>query len=198
MQGVAHAVRLAWARALANGLAVAYRRRDVEHRVVTGATIAIRACVASDLDGVDALWRASFPNDPPRNRAAVAVPAKLAAQPDFALVAVDGERIVGTAFGGYDGTRGWLYAVAVARDRRGRGIGATLVRAVEARLAAAGCRKINLQIRDTNLAVAAFYAALGYAVEPVTSMGKLLPADGTIDPPICGPISGRDTSTPSP
>ena len=76
---------------------------------------------------------------------------------------------------GYDGHRGWLYAVAVPPTHQRQGIGAALVHHAEAALAARGCLKINLQITGGNEAVAGFYEALGYRVEPRVSMGKLLP-----------------------
>ena len=45
--------------------------------------------VAAHFAGVDALWRTVFPGDPPWNAAAVAIPAKLALQPELLLVALD-------------------------------------------------------------------------------------------------------------
>ncbi len=44
----------------------------------------------------------------------------------------------------------------------------------EAWLAALGVRKVNLIIRDTNLDVQAFYARIGYAVEPRCVMSRWL------------------------
>ncbi len=123
---------------------------------------------------VRALWREAFPDDPPWNAAEVAIPAKLAVQPEFFLVALDGEKAVGSIMAGYDGHRGWLYAVAVRVSHRRCGIGAALVRTAEERLHARGCRKINLQVRATNRAVIAFYQRLGYAVEERVSLGKRL------------------------
>lgn len=73
---------------------------------------------------------------------------------------------------GYDGHRGWLYAVAVVDSYRRRGIGTALVQEAEARLGALGCGKINLQIRSTNADVKAFYDRLGYGTEDRISMGK--------------------------
>ena len=123
-------------------------------------------------DGVRALWEEAFPDDPPRNRAELSIPAKLALQPDLLLVATDGDRVIGTAMAGYDGHRGWLYSVAVRRSHQGRGIGASLVFEAERRLQALGCRKVNLQVRATNAAVARFYEKLGYDVEERVSLGK--------------------------
>jgi ribosomal protein S18 acetylase RimI-like enzyme len=123
---------------------------------------------------VDALWREAFPDDPPRNRAAVAIPAKLAIQPELLLVALDGESVVGSAMAGYDGHRGWLYSVAVTASHRRRGVGQKLVAEAEVRLKRLGCTKINLQVRSTNATVVGFYQGLGYEVEDRISLGKLV------------------------
>jgi ribosomal protein S18 acetylase RimI-like enzyme len=128
-------------------------------------------------DGVRTLWEEAFPGDPPWNRAEAAIPAKLKAQPDLFLVAVSDRAIVGSIMSGYDGHRGWLYAVAVRKGVRRGGIGSKLLAEAERRLAALGCGKVNLQIRADNAAVAAFYARHGYEAEPRISMGKRL-ADG--------------------
>src|SRR6187397_2236899 len=99
----------------------------------------IEAYRSEHFDGVRALWEEAFPNNPPRNRAAVAIPAKLAVQPELLLVALDGEAVVGTAMAGYDGHRGWLYSVAVRASHRRRGVGRKLVAEAEARLKRLGC-----------------------------------------------------------
>lgn len=44
-------------------------------------------------------------------------------------------------------------------------------------LRAAGCPKINLQVRSTNTEVLAFYKAIGFAVDEVVSLGKRLESD---------------------
>ena len=138
--------------------------------------IPIRAYRAEDFAAVDALWREAFPDDPPWNAAAVSIPAKLAVQPELLLVADDGGQVVGTIMAGYDGHRGWLYAAAVRASHQRRGIGTALVRAAEERLRARGCHKINLQVRASSRAVAAFYQGLGYAPEERLSLGKRLRA----------------------
>ena len=126
--------------------------------------------------GVAALWAEAFPNDPPWNRADAAIPEKLARQPDLLLVADDGGRVVGTVMAGYDGHRGWLYSLAVEAKRQREGIGTLLLKEAEARLTALGCRKINLQIRGGNDAVAAFYLRHGYGLEERISLGKRIGA----------------------
>ena len=123
-------------------------------------------------DGVRALWEEAFPNDPLWNRASVAIPAKLSVQPELLLVALRGDQVVGSVMAGYDGHRGWLYAVAVLGAFQRQGIGHQLVHEAEKRLAALGCGKINLQVRTSNEAVIEFYHRLGYAIEERVSMGK--------------------------
>jgi ribosomal protein S18 acetylase RimI-like enzyme len=127
-----------------------------------------------NFDGVKALWQEAFPDDPPWNKAEVAIPAKLAVQPELFLVALEGDRVIGSIMAGYDGHRGWLYAVAVLDSRRRLGVGTALVRGAEERQHAMGCGKINLQVRSSNAAVVGFYDRLGYEIEPRTSMGKRL------------------------
>ena len=135
-------------------------------------TIEVSTYREAHFDGVRRLWLEAFPDDPPHNRAEVAIPAKLAVQPHLLLVALDGDQIVGTAMAGYDGHRGWLYSIAVAKTHRRRGIATLLIQESELRLAALGCSKINLQVRTENAAVAAFYRSLGYEIEERVSMGK--------------------------
>jgi ribosomal protein S18 acetylase RimI-like enzyme len=134
----------------------------------------IRSYRADDFSGVDALWREAFPDYAPRNFAANSIPAKLKVQPDLLLVALADARVIGSVMAGYDGHRGWLYSVAVRKSHRRQGIGAALIGEAEQRLRALGCVKINLQIVETNGAVSRFYEALGYAIEPRISMGKML------------------------
>jgi len=123
-------------------------------------------------DDVKILWQEAFPDDPPWNKAEVAVPAKLAVQPELFLVALDGDMTIGSIMAGYDGHRGWLYAVAVLNSHRRRGVGAALVRGAEDRLRSMGCNKINLQVRASNATVVEFYKRLGYMIEERMSMGK--------------------------
>ena len=123
-------------------------------------------------EGVKTLWEKGFPDDPLWNKAEVAIPAKLAVQPDLFLVAVAANLGIGSIMAGYDGHRGWLYAVAVLNSHQRCGIGTALVRAAEDRLRSIGCSKINLQVRTLNSTVVEFYKQLGYMIEERMSMGK--------------------------
>jgi ribosomal protein S18 acetylase RimI-like enzyme len=136
----------------------------------------IRPYESADADAVVALWETcdlTRPwNDPRKD-----VARKVAVADDLFLVgSVDGA-VVATVMGGYDGHRGWVNYLAVAPARRGDGLGRALMDAVEVRLRAVGCPKINLQVRDTNTEVLAFYEHLGYAVDAAVSLGKRLESD---------------------
>ena len=131
----------------------------------------IRPCTDDDRAGVIALWERVFPDDPPHNAPPRMLDAKLAANDGLLFVAVDADTVFGTAMAGYDGHRGWLYAVAVSPGHRRRGIGTALVRHVVATLRSMGCIKVNLQVRATNTAVVGFYESLGFEVEERVSMG---------------------------
>ena len=124
------------------------------------------------------LWRASFGYETAHNEPGLVIDKKLAMRDSLFFVAeVAGDaagEVVGTVMAGYDGHRGWLYSVAVSPAHRKRGAGRQLVAHAEQALASLGCLKINLQLLQSNAAVAEFYASMGYAVEPRVSMGKLL------------------------
>jgi ribosomal protein S18 acetylase RimI-like enzyme len=127
-------------------------------------------------DGVDALWREAFPDDAPRNTAALAIPQKLSCQRELFLVATEEGGVIGSVMAGYDGHRGWISRVAVLRSHRHRGVARAMMIDAEQRLAALGAPKINLQVNTPNAVVVSFYERLGYVIEPRISMGKLVSA----------------------
>lgn len=134
----------------------------------------IRSYSESDEAAVAALWREVFPDAPAWNHPETDIRRKLAVQRELFLVATIEGQVVGTAMGGYDGHRGWVYYVVVSPQHRRQRIGTALMREVERRLARLGCPKVNLQVRASNHEVVAFYQRLGYAVEDRVSMGKRL------------------------
>jgi ribosomal protein S18 acetylase RimI-like enzyme len=123
---------------------------------------------------VVSLWKVVFPDAPARNDPVHDIARKLKTQPELFLVAVDAERVVGTAMAGFDGHRGWLHLVAVLPERRRSGVGAALMHRAEELLAGMGCPKLNLQVRASSPEAVGFYEKLGYQVEERISMGKVL------------------------
>jgi ribosomal protein S18 acetylase RimI-like enzyme len=130
----------------------------------------IRKFQERDHESLVALWTRVFPDDPPHNEPSRVIAAKLKVD-DLIFVSEQNEQIVGACMAGYDGHRGWLYAVAVAPEHRRNGLGRSLVSAALEELGKLGCIKVNLQIRSANAPVVAFYRALGFAAEDRLSMG---------------------------
>jgi len=97
--------------------------------------------------------------------------------PDLFLVGIKNGKVIASVMGGYDGHRGWINYLAVDPVHRRRGHGRLIMQAVEKRLRAKGCPKINLQVRATNDAVIKFYQALGYSDDNVIGLGKRLVED---------------------
>jgi len=138
--------------------------------------IQIRAFQEPDGEAVVALWAACGLlrpwNDPRKD-----IARKLAVQRDLFLVGWIGDRIVGTVMAGYDGHRGWINYLAVDPAERAQGRGRALMAEAERLLRAAGCPKLNLQVRATNAAAVEFYRRLGYVQDEVLSFGRRLVAD---------------------
>ncbi|MYH14046.1 MAG: GNAT family acetyltransferase [Gammaproteobacteria bacterium] len=132
----------------------------------------IRPATVADRSSVIALWETVFPDDPPHNAPPKVFDAKLAVQDDMLLVAVEDGAVVGTTMAGYDGFRGWLHKVAVSPQHQGRGLATALVRHAIRTLRSAGCIKVNLQIRATNLEVREFYESLGFEIEDNLIMAR--------------------------
>ena len=111
-------------------------------------------------------------NDPRKD-----IARKLSVQPELFLVGTVNERTVGTIMAGFDGHRGWINYLAVDPESHRQGYGRALMAAAEQRLYAMGCPKINLQIRQDNLAAVKFYQKIGFAPDTVVSFGKRLIED---------------------
>ena len=119
------------------------------------------------------LWQTAFPDNSSHNEPNSLISEKLKVD-DLIFVAESSDKIVGACVAGYDGHRGWLYAVAVSPESRRGGVGSGLIKHTLAHLKSIGCRKVNLQIRSTNTEVAAFYESLGFATEDRLSMGTFI------------------------
>jgi ribosomal protein S18 acetylase RimI-like enzyme len=133
----------------------------------------IRKFQKGDKASLISLWQIVFPDDPPHNEPSSVIDAKLGVD-DLIFIAESEGKLISACMAGYDGHRGWLYAVAVDPEHRRKGVGEKVVRHTLQALKELGCIKVNLQIRSTNTEVAAFYRALGFAVEDRMSMGAFI------------------------
>jgi ribosomal protein S18 acetylase RimI-like enzyme len=102
---------------------------------------------------------------------------KLKIQPEMFLVACSDGQVIATVMAGYDGHRGWINYLAVHPQHRHSGIGRRMMDEAESCLRAAGCPKINLQVRSKNIAVIKFYERIGFKADDVVSLGKRLEPD---------------------
>ncbi|MEQ8352095.1 MAG: GNAT family acetyltransferase [Leptospiraceae bacterium] len=143
---------------------------------MTANEASIRPFRHSDRYAVRKLWEKSELlrpwNDPDAD-----IDRKVKVNPELFLVAVLNEKLVGTVMGGYEGHRGWINYLATDPDYRNRGIARKLLEHLEAQLLERGCPKINLQIREDNQEMRAFYERMGYNQDPAISMGKRLIKD---------------------
>lgn len=96
------------------------------------------------------------------------------------LVATDDDRVVGVVVVRLEPGVGHVLDVAVARDRRRRGIGRDLLQATHAAVLATGRDHVTLEYRVGNAAARACYRALGY-VEVGVRPDEYLDADGHED-----------------
>ncbi|MBT4890757.1 MAG: GNAT family acetyltransferase [Rhodospirillales bacterium] len=112
-------------------------------------------------------------NDPAKD-----IERKLTEQPELFLVAQNNDAsIIGSIMAGFDGHRGAVNYLAVHPDHRKQGIAEKLMNKVEALLIEAGCPKINVMVRGSNLEANGFYEAIGYEPQDVVVLGKRLIED---------------------
>ncbi|MFT7458820.1 MAG: ribosomal protein S18 acetylase RimI-like enzyme [Planctomycetota bacterium] len=130
----------------------------------------IRKLDIAERDELASFWRKAFPDDPSHNDPVKVIAEKLAVD-DLIFVAEENNIIIGACMAGYDGHRGWLYAVAIEHKLRRKGIGKELVTFAIACLKELGCGKVNLQIRKGNEQAEDFYKSLGFITEERISMG---------------------------
>ena len=136
----------------------------------------VRSYQPADEAAVIALWQACDLLRP-RNNPRKDIARKLRVNPEWFLVGVLDGRIVAAVMAGYEGHRGWINYLAVDPAQRRGGLGRTMMGEAEQRLRAAGCPKINLQVRPENTGVIEFYRRIGFAVEGAVSLGKRLAQD---------------------
>jgi [ribosomal protein S18]-alanine N-acetyltransferase len=123
--------------------------------------VTIRPAVAPDLDAIQALDAEVFGADA---WSALAWQGEWDRVPDtrHLVVAVEADEVVGFAVLSAVADIADLHRVAVASDRRGRGIGAALVEAVATEARRRGCERVLLEVEATNGSAIALYERLGF------------------------------------
>jgi ribosomal protein S18 acetylase RimI-like enzyme len=136
----------------------------------------IKQYSSGDQKAVIALWQKCSLTRP-WNNPEHDIERKLKVNPELFLVGLVNSRIIATVMGGYEGHRGWANYLAVDPEYQSKGLGQQIMTAIESKLLAIGCPKINLQIRTDNLSAISFYEKIGYKTDDVISMGKRLVED---------------------
>ncbi|QYF74183.1 GNAT family acetyltransferase [Cryobacterium sp. PAMC25264] len=148
----------------------------------------IAAITTADFESVIALWESTGltrPWNPPAADLERALGTESAtvlgvfadaenANTDITAPERQGNTLLGTVMVGHDGHRGWIYYLAVAPSEQGTGLGRMLMGAAEAWLVDHGAVKVQLMVRQTNVAVTGFYDRLGYADADVRVLAKRL------------------------
>ena len=125
------------------------------------AGLAITAIEDADVTAVVALWERCGLTRPWNDPAADIALARKGANSTI-LIGREDDKIVASAMVGHEGHRGWVYYVAVDPNRRGQGLGRTIMNAAEDWLRAAGIAKLQLLVRRENAPANAFYQSLGF------------------------------------
>jgi transitional endoplasmic reticulum ATPase len=114
----------------------------------------IRDYHADDVDGILRLWEqvTAADSDPVYNLAEVLA----SCEKDHAVVAVIDDHIVGAAIGRAAHAQGWVVFMATATAWQGRGIGTSLLAALEARMAPFGMTKLSALMPAAETRVTAF------------------------------------------
>ncbi|MBA1274020.1 GNAT family acetyltransferase [Stutzerimonas azotifigens] len=136
----------------------------------------IRPYQPADEDAVVQLWE-DCGLTRPWNGPHKDIARKLTQQPELFLVGECAGELMASAMAGYDGHRGSVHYLAVAPAYQAQGRGRQMLEAVEQRLLALGCPKLNLLVRTSNERTLAFYRSLGYGADDVFSLGKRLIED---------------------
>jgi ribosomal protein S18 acetylase RimI-like enzyme len=117
----------------------------------------LRPATPDDVAPVLAFWRRAA--EPTSTDSAEALVGLLHHDPGALIVAEAGGRIVGSVIAGWDGWRGAIYRLAVDPEHRRRGLGQSLRRAAEERLAALGGRRSHAIVMEANTNAVAFWDA---------------------------------------
>ncbi|MCG2573822.1 GNAT family acetyltransferase [Acinetobacter sp. ME22] len=136
----------------------------------------IRQVKDQDIEDLVSLWEMCNLTRPWNNPEIDAF-RKLQQKDGLFLVAEKDQRLIASIMGGYDGHRGWIHYLAVHPHYQRLGVATALMQQMENRLTALGCPKVQLLVRQENLAVSQFYDQLGYEEVETVCLGKRLIQD---------------------
>jgi len=123
----------------------------------------IRKLTIGDYEEMVRLWsRAKLPFKPKGRDSKEAIAAQIAANPEFFLGALEGNRLVGTVIISCDMRKGWINRLAVDPAYKRRGIAKVLIAESEKTLRKQGIRIFCALIEDYNVASRELFRECGY------------------------------------
>jgi ribosomal-protein-alanine N-acetyltransferase len=127
-------------------------------RVGSPAGVVLRPAAATDLDAIVAIERVSF-SDPPWSRQSFA---SLLGDPRVRFTVACAPDVVGYVVTWVVADEAEVANLAVAPDRRRRGVGRRLLDGALADAQAVGVRSLYLEVRESNTAARALYSTRGF------------------------------------
>lgn len=124
--------------------------------------VSIRKMIADDYPGAIQLWQSLPGLGLSSADQQDAIARFLEKNPNTCFIALDGEKIIGTALGGSDGRRGYLYHLAVQEEYQRLGLGRQLSEACIAALKSEGLQKCHIFVISCNLEGLRFWERLGW------------------------------------
>ena len=121
-------------------------------------TVTIRTANTDDVAAVLALWRQADA-EPSHTDDRAGVTTLLERDPDALIVADQVGRMVGSVIAAWDGWRGSIYRLAIAPEVRRQGIGRRLLDAAHERFAAAGARRLQAIVVESDEQATGFWLA---------------------------------------
>lgn len=123
--------------------------------------VAIRSAGLADVAGILELWR-DADVVPGHTDDVAGLEQLIRHDPCATLVAESGGRIIGSVIAAWDGWRGSVYRLAVAAPHRRTGLGRRLVAEAERRLEAAGARRLQAVVVESDPGATGFWRATGW------------------------------------
>ena len=136
-------------------------------------TYSLRSATDDDIPALLGLWDICGLSKPHNHGPTDIAFARRGPNSDVLVLDVNG-KTVASVMVGHDGHRGWVYYVAVHPDHQRQEIGTRIMAHAEEWLRGRGIWKMQLLVRASNAAVAAFYAKLGFTKGDVTVLSKAL------------------------